>query len=416
MECSENDSMSMDCFRAMYNYCYDNTDSEMCEDMMSSDEDDGGQFIWGIIAYEAGHIDAATLMDEYIIPEFGDFMDDGTSDSTDSGNAVLYDVQTFNMDSDGELIVHPQYIEEIITTPDFVCGNEQTIDFRNVNDGEEDCDDGSDEQQYDDEENEINWFDCHDGTEISMTLVNDYEWNCGDGEDEYHEHYHYWWGEVYLFEGDHSAGLTDFNNLENIAFKTSHQEWKDENKTDINYESFTKADISAGTWSLVTTGSCYTEWGEDDEGNYVLLGYDCHGENGNHTNSGSYSHKLEFGSESWLVNGSIDHESMEMANFPYMDNYDDDQTEFLMYHTQSFSIDQDSSVSIYSAGWNCYDYDDDSVDDCWGNSPGLYIYHDEDLIASNKHYHSEDLFCPIESEDQDYSNCLCNVRSRFSCR
>ena len=406
MECSENDSMSMDCFRAMYNYCYDNTDSEMCEEMMSSDEDDGGQFIWGIVAYEAGHIDAATLMDEYIIPEFGDFMDDGTSDSTDSGNAVLYDVQTFNMDSDGELIIHPQFMEEIITTPDFVCGNEQTIDFRNVNDGEEDCDDGSDEQQYDDNADEINWFDCHDGTEISMTLVNDYEWNCGDGEDEYHEHYHSWWGEVYLFEGDYSAGLTDFNNLENIAFKTSHQEWKDENKTDINYESFTKADISAGTWSLVTIGSCHTEWGEDDEGNWVLVGYDCHGENGNHTNSGSYSHKLEFGSESWLVNGSIDHESMEMANFPYMDNYDDDQTEFLMYHTQSFSIDQDSSVSIFSAGWNCYDYDEDGVDDdCWGNSPGLYIYHDEDLIASNKHYHSENLFCPIDSEDQDYSNC-----------
>ena len=54
------------------------------------------------------------------------------------------------------------------------------------------------------------------------------------------------------------------------------------------------------------------------------------------------------------------------------------------------------------------DLDDDADgvdDDCWGNSPGLYIYHDEDLIASNKHYHSEDLFCPVDSEDQDYSNC-----------
>ena len=27
------------------------------------------------------------------------------------------------------------------------------------------------------------------------------------------------------------------------------------------------------------------------------------------------------------------------------------------------------------------------------------------MIASNKHYHSEDLFCPVASEDQDYSNC-----------
>ena len=29
----------------------------------------------------------------------------------------------------------------------------------------------------------------------------------------------------------------------------------------------------------------------------------------------------------------------------------------------------------------------------------------EDLIASNQHYHSDDMYCPIDSEDEDYSNC-----------
>lgn len=408
MECSENDSMSMDCFRAMYNYCYDNTDSEMCEDTMSSDEDDGGQFIWGIVAYEAGHIDAATLMDEYIIPEFGDFMDDGDDGSyEDSGRPVLYDVQTFDVDSDGELRIHQDFLSDVKTTPDFVCGSGsvETVPFNQVNDGDENCEDGSDEQQYDDEDNEINWFDCHDGSEIWIHQVNNGEWDCEDGEDEYQEHHHYWWGDVYLFEGDHSEGL--IAGSENVAFGDSYCYWGDDNETYVNCDDFMSAEISTGTWSLVTIGSCHQEWDYDDEGNWVLVGYDCHGENDNHTNIGPYSHKLQFGDEYWAMNGSIHHESIEMENFPHFDTWNnDDKEEFVMYQTQSFSIDTDSSVSIFSAGWICYDYEEDGVDDdCWGNSPGLYIYHDEDLIASNKHYHSENLFCPIESEDQDYSNC-----------
>ena len=150
-------------------------------------------------------------------------------------------------------------------------------------------------------------------------------------------------------------------------------------------DDFMSAEISTGTWSLVTIGSCHQEWDYDDEGNWVLVGYDCHGENDNHTNMGPYSHKLQFGDARWAMNGSIHHESMEMENFPHFDTWNnDDKEEFVMYQTQSFSIDTDSSVSIFSAGWNCYDYDADGVDDdCWGNSPGLYIYHDEDLIASN---------------------------------
>jgi len=41
MECDEGDADMFECMTAMYNYCYDN-DSEMCDDMMSGDDDDGG--------------------------------------------------------------------------------------------------------------------------------------------------------------------------------------------------------------------------------------------------------------------------------------------------------------------------------------------------------------------------------------
>ena len=66
----------------------------------------------------------------------------------------------------------------------FVCGDGDEIPFSYVNDGDEDCDDGSDEQQYDADGNEINWFDCHDGTMIWVHQVNDGNEDCSDGEDE----------------------------------------------------------------------------------------------------------------------------------------------------------------------------------------------------------------------------------------
>jgi len=68
--------------------------------------------------------------------------------------------------------------------PSFVCGNGEEVPFDWVNDGYEDCSDGSDEQQYDSEGNKINWFDCHDGSEVWVDQVNDGYEDCTDGEDE----------------------------------------------------------------------------------------------------------------------------------------------------------------------------------------------------------------------------------------
>ena len=61
------------------------------------------------------------------------------------------------------------------------------IDFSLVNNGVEDCGDGADEPQDTDGDGETdNWFDCHDGSQVSMEVVNDGVDDCPDGDDEGH--------------------------------------------------------------------------------------------------------------------------------------------------------------------------------------------------------------------------------------
>ena len=67
----------------------------------------------------------------------------------------------------------------------FICGfDHRVIPFRFVNDGNRDCPLGADEQQYDDNNEPINWFDCADGTFVWIYQVNDGNWDCPNGEDE----------------------------------------------------------------------------------------------------------------------------------------------------------------------------------------------------------------------------------------
>ena len=67
----------------------------------------------------------------------------------------------------------------------FFCGNGDEIPFDWVNDEDEDCEDGADEQQYDEDGDPINWFDCMDGSEVWIYQVNDGNDDCPDGDDEY---------------------------------------------------------------------------------------------------------------------------------------------------------------------------------------------------------------------------------------
>ena len=89
--------------------------------------------------------------------------------------------------------------------PTFWCSSQvgglpdMEIPFEWVNDGTEDCGDGSDEpQDWDGDGFTDNWFDCRDGGNISMDKVNDGTWDCLDGSDE--------------GERDSSADARDHNN------------------------------------------------------------------------------------------------------------------------------------------------------------------------------------------------------------
>ena len=63
-------------------------------------------------------------------------------------------------------------------------GGEWEIPFSWVNDGIDDCDDGTDEPAYDENGDEVSTMMCDDGTEIPLSYANDGEEDCEEGEDE----------------------------------------------------------------------------------------------------------------------------------------------------------------------------------------------------------------------------------------
>ncbi|MGY8728467.1 MAG: hypothetical protein ACKVKS_04465, partial [Candidatus Poseidoniales archaeon] len=121
--------------------------------------------------------------------------------------------------------------------PTFVCGDGEEIPFDWVNDGEEDCDDGSDEpQDFDDDGVTDNWFDCPDGTNISMDLVNDGNDDCPNGAD----------------EGNHDNGGDDGNNgpdclrLMHISFQQNADDTADLTFTNTcSFDSDASAEMSS---------------------------------------------------------------------------------------------------------------------------------------------------------------------------
>ena len=104
--------------------------------------------------------------------------------------------------------------------PTFYCGNGDEIPFSWVNDEEQDCPDGADEQQYDDNGDPINWFDCSDGSEVWIYQVNDGVEDCPDGDDEWY------------YDGDDADDDDDYHNFTSTSDSES-LEWELEVTEDV---------------------------------------------------------------------------------------------------------------------------------------------------------------------------------------
>ena len=76
-------------------------------------------------------------------------------------------------------------LEALDSEPMFECEDGEETEFYNVNDGWEDCWDGSDEPSDDDGDGSTDQtFECNNGDTYPLDYVNDGEWHCEDGEDE----------------------------------------------------------------------------------------------------------------------------------------------------------------------------------------------------------------------------------------
>ena len=207
------DSLSkLTCFRMIFDYC-DDHDDEMCHEGIAS-EDEGGEIIKALFAYEDEEIGSEEFLEILEKAYFGG-----------GGAPALYDTYTFTITTDDEGIysLHPDFGSHSEGGHDFICGNGDEIPFHYVNDGYGDCPDGADEQWYDsgtpgDTSDDcqmwndadcdgafVNWFDCHDGSEIWIVAVNNGEDNCPYGEDEAYDGSDgsdYWYGYVFLYTGN----------------------------------------------------------------------------------------------------------------------------------------------------------------------------------------------------------------------
>ena len=185
---------------ASVDWCDTEADSTSIDVGQAGNDPFNGETVWmndegmvGSISYDGDlnmtmtvHSISADM--EMTVEEFCDMM-------AEEGDGTAYDATTDTCSFSESFLkfdVGVEYIyeEREDTQPDwehtFVCdGNNTYISFVEVNDGVEDCMDGSDEpQDFDGDGVTDNWFDCHDGSTVSMDVVNDGVPDCADGEDE----------------------------------------------------------------------------------------------------------------------------------------------------------------------------------------------------------------------------------------
>jgi hypothetical protein len=254
------------------NGAYD--EGEHCYD--EEEEDGFFMFLNALFDYEDGNIGPEDYL--AIVDSLFDF-----EGPEDYGQSTLYDAQTLTIttDEEGFYSLHPNFGSYSDGSHSFVCGNGDEIPFYFVNDDNGDCPDGADEQWYDSgtpnetsddcqmwnddecEGNFVNWYDCHDGSEIWVVAVNNGEDDCPEGEDEYHEADYGWYGHVFLYTGHFNEVPDSTENLVGAASEVC--DYVDDDEVYVFCELAWDGYMEAGNYTVVTAGGCYTEYNEDDE-------------------------------------------------------------------------------------------------------------------------------------------------------
>ena len=160
------------------------------EDLMSftMDSDNGSAtmsmeytVMWG----DAVVIEVDDTLTKTSIPvwiDFPDWDDDGDDDDTflcDNGNEIPWDYVDDGWDDCGDgSDESDDGGDEVV----FVCDDGQEIPFDWVNDGGADCYDESDEATYGEDSTSV--FTCEDGSEVPLSWVQDNEPDCADDSDE----------------------------------------------------------------------------------------------------------------------------------------------------------------------------------------------------------------------------------------
>ena len=408
-DCHDNNMAGMSCQRMMYDYCNDNPGA--CDF-----DDDDSNFFFTMFAYEDGDITAEEFMTNGAIQSM--FEDDGwTDDGSDyDWGQGKYDLYTFTSEMDGIAKIYSEFVEEHYESPNFICGNGDELPFYWVNDGYADCEDGADEQWYDsntpndtsddcqkwDDDDcvgdEVNWFDCHDGSTVWITQVNNGEDDCDDGEDEDYSGSDYWYGSIYLLSGEFTGdSLGTELTPDHEAFMSGeiyNCYWGDDNKTFTDCSNFISANLVAGnTYTLVTVGECYSY--NDEE-------MDCQTGNYMHT-----MHTQDGASMNMSGNVTDDH---PMADFSEVMSLDDGNIlgNFVLYNEHEFTVGEDGFQGVFTSySTGCHDYDKDGeYNYCYGSSPSIYLYEDFDstdtesgLVGSASTNYDDDMECPDSMED-----------------
>jgi len=388
-------------------------------------EDEGGEIIKALFAYEDEEIGSEEFLEILEKAYFGG-----------GGAPALYDTYTFTIttDDEGFYSLHPNFGSYSEGGHSFICGNGDEIPFHYVNDGYGDCPDGADEQWYDsgtsgDTSDDcqmwndadcdgafVNWFDCHDGSEIWIVAVNNGEDNCPYGEDEAYDGSDgsdYWSGHVFLYTGNFTVVLDSMENLVGAAGDICGYE-DEANKTGLHCESELEGFLEAGDYTIVTAGPCYYVW-TDEDGDGVSEKSDepsC-------DIYGDYTHVItnEAGDVVDEIDGTVEYDlnhTMEMT-YTHYQLRDESSNSFPLYDTHAFTVDTDGfNGAIVSAQYQCYDEDGDGVDDdCYPVDLALYLYEGSfdpadthaNLLASGDYVDDYNLDCPAGKYDEGDPRC-----------